>query len=464
MLDYKDTPKLLIKKPLIYIVISVIIGNINYLIKSSSLIGVVVFIIPIIFLSFHILDKKFFTVLIAFLLLSYLSSHFYYSMNENKNGVYNVKITEVSKNETIGVLRGRRVYINDLPSNIQIGEKIIFIGKFKKCLDIEKGIVGHVFIKNKIESKKSYTYYTNKLSEYYFRQMKDILDENKSAFLTALVFGNKDFLSYSQKNNLSNLGVIHLICISGFHISLLFFYINKVLNKKLSVVICLIYIILIGCPISAIRAFIMTLLMITSKSTFKNYDSLSALCLAGIILIFYKPYILYESGFILSFLATLGIILFSKMFNKAFYMLPNYINSFLSLTLSAQVFIYPYMILKFNKFSMNFILGGFLLTPIISIMLPISFLTIILLFTIKTISFLYIPLNILFLVLNGILIFLNKISLENVFIHSIYGVFYIIIFISMYMAYKGFERFKIVVYSMFPVVVLFFFYLKITML
>lgn len=464
MLDYKNTPKLLIKKPLVYIAISIIIGNITYLLLNNSLVGAIIFITPIIFLCFHIIDKKFFIVLIAFSLLSCLSSHFYYSINENKNGIYTVKIIEISKDEVIGVLRERKVYVNELPNNIEVGEKIVFKGKFKKYLDIEEGIVGYVFIKKQIGTKKSYNYYTNKISEDYFNKMKNILDENKSAFLTALVFGNKSFLSYSQKNNLSNLGVIHLICISGFHVSLLFMYINKVFNKKLSIIICLIYIILIGCPISAIRAFIMTFLMVTSKNIFKSYDSLSALCLACIILIFYKPYMLYESGFVLSFLATLGIILFNKIFNKAFYMFPNYINNFLSLTLSAQVFIYPYMILKFNKFSMNFLLGGFLLTPIISFILPIGFLTIILLLTIKTVGLLYIPLNILFLVLNGILIFLNRVSLENIFIHEFFGVFYIIIFVSMYMSYKGFKRFDIIIYSMIPVIVLFTFYLNITML
>ena len=203
----------------------------------------------------------------------------------------------------------------------------------------------------------------------------------------------------------------------------------------------------------------MTFLMVSSKKVFKSYDSISALCLSAIILIFYKPYTLYESGFILSYLATLGIILFNKEFSKAFYVLPNYINSFLSITLAAQAFIYPYMILKFNKFSMNFLLGGFLLTPIISIMLPFGFLTIIFSFNMKLLSALCMPINLLFLVLNGILIFLNKIALESIFVHSVYGIIYLIMFMCMYMSYRGFKKFNIIFYSMFPLIILFSFYL-----
>ncbi|MDO4534278.1 MAG: ComEC/Rec2 family competence protein [Clostridium perfringens] len=464
MLYLKNTPKLLIKKPLVFIAISVIIGNLTYLIINKSLIGVIIFIASIIFLSRILIDKNFLLILIAFFIVSFLSSLLYYSINNDKNSIYTVKIYKVSNSETVGLFRGRKVYINNLSKNIKTGNIVTFKGKFKKKLDFENGTIGYMFIKNEIESKKSYNYYTNRLGEKYFKKIKDLLGESKSALVTALVFGNKDFLSYSQKNNLSNLGVIHLICISGLHLSLLFTYINKVLNSKLALFICGVYIILIGCPISAVRAFMMTFLMISSKKFFKTYDSVSALCLAAIILIFYRPYTLYESGFVLSFLATLGIILFYKNFSKAFYILPSYINNFLSITLAAQVFIYPYMIFKFNTFSMNFLLGGFLLTPIISIMLPLGFLTIIFLFSIKILSVICILMNILFLVLNGILIFLNKIALESVFVHNLYGFFYLGMFICIYMSYKGFKGFNIIFYSMYPMIILFSLYMQRTML
>ena len=52
MINYKDTPKLLIKKPLLFIIISVISGNITYLISRNSYIGVIVFITSIIFCAF----------------------------------------------------------------------------------------------------------------------------------------------------------------------------------------------------------------------------------------------------------------------------------------------------------------------------------------------------------------------------------------------------------------------------
>ena len=48
----------------------------------------------------------------------------------------------------------------------------------------------------------------------------------------------------------------------------------------------------------------------------RNYNPLAALSLAGIVLLLMKPYYIYNLGFVLSFLATLGIILFNKNLNK----------------------------------------------------------------------------------------------------------------------------------------------------
>ena len=59
MINYKDTPKLLIKKPLFFIIISVISGNITYLISRNSYIGVIVFITSIIFCAFILIEKNF---------------------------------------------------------------------------------------------------------------------------------------------------------------------------------------------------------------------------------------------------------------------------------------------------------------------------------------------------------------------------------------------------------------------
>ena len=59
IINYKDTPKLLIKKPLLFIIISVISGNITYLISRNSYIGVIVFHHIYYFLRFYPYREKF---------------------------------------------------------------------------------------------------------------------------------------------------------------------------------------------------------------------------------------------------------------------------------------------------------------------------------------------------------------------------------------------------------------------
>ena len=94
--------------------------------------------------------------------------------------------------------------------------------------------------------------------------------------------------------------------------SLIYSLLKKILGVKISLGITLIYVLFSGALAPAIRAYIMIVIMNIGKVVKRNYNPLAAISLSGIILLLMKPYYIYNLGFILSFLATLGIILFNK--------------------------------------------------------------------------------------------------------------------------------------------------------
>lgn len=452
MVSIKNTDKINVSKPLVFILFSIILGNISYSIYSKSILGAILFIVPFLLGFLLINERQFRIVLILFLIFSFVNCSFYYGISENKRGVYSVRIDKITNSKIEGELRGRKVIVYGDVGQVGTGTVIRFKGKFKKQINIEDGTVGVVFIKEKLLEKQGYLYYINRLSEKYYDKLSISLGEKASGLLTALVFGNKDYLSYEQKNNFINLGVIHLICISGLHLALLFSYINKMFNIKLTLLICGIYVVIIGAPSSALRALIMIITLGMSKKVFKTYDAISALSLSAIILLFNKPYNLYDIGFALSYLATLGILLFNTIFSKAFYKFPKYLNTYLSVTLAAQAFIYPFMVLRLNNFSMNFLISGALVTPIISLMLPLGFLSIIFIWSIKIITILVFPMKILIMSINGIIVTLSNFILPNVYISNIYAVGYLIMVLSLYMSYKGYEKFRYIFYMVIPTI------------
>lgn len=448
----ENIPKVNTSKPLVFILFSIILGNIGYLIYSESILGAILLIVPFIFILMLIKESKFKVILVVFLLFSFISCGFYYGMRENKRGIYTVRVDKITKSEVEGELRGRKVIIYGDIGDIETGGLIKFKGKFKKNIIVEDGIVGSVFIKENLGEKNGYAYYINRLSEKYFERLSTIMGEKSSGLLAALVFGNKDFLSYDQKSNLVDLGVIHLICISGLHLTLLFSYISKIFNIKITLVLCCIYVLAIGMPPSAVRALVMIITLAMTKKVFKTYDAISALSLSAIFLLFYKPYNLYDIGFALSYLATLGIILFNSKLNKSFYKLPTSFNKYLSVTLAAQSFIYPYMVLRLNSFPVNFLISGALVTPIISLILPLAFLTIFFIWSTKIIIIISLPIKLLIMSINGIIIALDNIIIPNVYISNLYAVGYLIMMFSFYMSYKGLKNFRYIFYMVVPTI------------
>ena len=62
-----------------------------------------------------------------------------------------------------------------------------------------------------------------------------------------------------------------------------------------------------GNALSGLRALVMCLLMMYAQVLGRTYDMLSALSTAAVMFIWNNPYVLYNSGFLLSFSAILGI-------------------------------------------------------------------------------------------------------------------------------------------------------------
>jgi competence protein ComEC len=112
---------------------------------------------------------------------------------------------------------------------------------------------------------------------------------------------------------------------------------------------------MIGAPSSAIRAAIMGTLVLIAQYFGRQSESSRIIFLAGATMLFLNPLLLrYDIGFQLSFLATLGLIYLSPVFQEIFKKFPNFLemrNNLIS-TLSAQTFVFPILIYNFGQFSL----------------------------------------------------------------------------------------------------------------
>ena len=149
--------------------------------------------------------------------------------------------------------------------------------------------------------------------------------------------------------------------------------IKKLIKKtEYSLIITGLYVILTGAAFSSIRAFIMLSICNLALKFRKNNNSLSSFLISAIIILIIKPYAIFSLGFQLSYMAVLGILLFSKWINRKLFLFPKFIRSNIAVSLSAQIFTLPIIILHFNKVSILSIIANLFLDKIIFLIIIIG--------------------------------------------------------------------------------------------
>lgn len=150
-----------------------------------------------------------------------------------------------------------------------------------------------------------------------------VLPDGRGALAVALIIGDKSGLSAENLNNFRTSGISHVICVSGFHLSLwsmlIFEILRKLkLNEKLSSLICAFtvvgFMLVSGLTYSVVRAGIMMLVFLLGNVIMRKRDSLNSLGFALTAIALFNPFAMGSVSLQLSALATLGIILYSQFF------------------------------------------------------------------------------------------------------------------------------------------------------
>lgn len=145
---------------------------------------------------------------------------------------------------------------------------------------------------------------------------KKILGDKNAGSLSAMVLGDKRGLDEEIKELYQENSISHLLSISGLHISLLggavFLFLRRLkvsfrFPLIASSIILVIYGAFTGFSVSTSRAIVMMSVLFISFVIGKSYDLPSGLALAALVLIVMNHRVIYQSGFLLSFFAVIGI-------------------------------------------------------------------------------------------------------------------------------------------------------------
>ena len=145
-----------------------------------------------------------------------------------------------------------------------------------------------------------------------------VLPKEDASLMCSLLLGEKALLDQETKSLYQQSGIIHILAISGLHISLLGMSLFKILRKIqcpvtasgiLAFGVVFLYGIMVGMGPSSVRAILMFSMQMCAYLLGRTYDMLTGLSLSAFVLLISQPLYLYHSGFLLSFGAVLSMAL-----------------------------------------------------------------------------------------------------------------------------------------------------------
>jgi competence protein ComEC len=242
-----------------------------------------------------------------------------------------------------------------------------------------------------------------------------LTDDNAFAVGSALILGQKEYLSPELRNAYSSSGAMHVLAVSGLHVGIIYLILQQFFSflkgfkgdKWLQLILILIalwtYAIITGMSPSVLRASTMFSAVAISQSLGRKsgiYNSLSA---AALILLCFDPYMITEVGFQLSFAAVIGIVLFQPPIYNLIYVRNKWLDKVWQITcvsLAAQLITFPMGVLYFHQFPNYFLVSNLIVIPAAFIVLVVG---------ISLLAFQFIPVvfQLLGFELNGILVALN---------------------------------------------------------
>lgn len=214
------------------------------------------------------------------------------------------------------------------------------------------------------------------------KSYQQLLAPEKSGLLTGITLGKNDRISYELSNKLSLSGTRHLTALSGLHVSIIvlgfagmisWFFPGRRRTKFIALIVfSLLFIVLTGLRVSAIRASFMAMIIGLSQVSERIYKPRNSIAFAGLILLLANPnWLVFDIGFQLSFLAVTGIVYISPLFvgKKIVEVQPLQLDSagwkrIAVMTISAQIATAPLLIYYFSNFTLTGVFANILILPL----------------------------------------------------------------------------------------------------
>ncbi|MAX80289.1 MAG: hypothetical protein CL843_08950 [Crocinitomicaceae bacterium] len=204
------------------------------------------------------------------------------------------------------------------------------------------------------------------------------IDGDNYAILSALVLGNKDELDFEITQAFSSAGAMHVLAVSGLHVGIVLLLVSTLLKplqkhpylKFLKLLLELLsvwsFALVTGFSPSVIRAATMFSFLAFGQALNQNTNIYNTLAAAAFFILLFRPFMIMEVGFQLSFLAVLGIVaLQPRLYDLLTFnsWLLDKIWTITTVSIAAQIATAPLGFLYFHQFPNYFLLSNLIVIP-----------------------------------------------------------------------------------------------------
>ena len=240
----------------------------------------------------------------------------------------------------------------------------------------------------KISNRNGNRFYASilKIKNSLAENISKALVQPEASLANGMLFGGNVGMSKEIQQSFSRTGLTHVIAVSGYNVTIIAEYLvlfgiflGLWRNQSLWLAIfgIFLFVLMIGLPSSAVRAGVMGAVLIWAMKNGRLSNSFNAVVFSAIVMLAFNPMLFrYDIGFQLSFLATLGIVIFSPLAEKISFKKFDILglSEIIFLSVCAQIFVLPIIMYYFKAISLISLLANVLILPIIPISMLLSFL------------------------------------------------------------------------------------------
>lgn len=209
----------------------------------------------------------------------------------------------------------------------------------------------------------------------------------QAGLLCGVLIGYTDGLSKPIQQAFSSAGLSHIMAVSGANVVFIilpFVYLFKLLGLRrlysniILIAILSLFITITGFQPSVLRAVLMADIVLIGQILKRESDFFSGIAFAAMLLLIYNPFTIFDAGFLLSFGATISLVMFYtpiKALVRPKY-LPEIFKDILAGTIAAQIGVLPVTLVYFNTLGIISIITNILVVPLTGLITILGFLLI----------------------------------------------------------------------------------------